>query len=214
MPEMARLRVHGHGEIEVDIIISYLSDFKCAYDSLFVLEHTLENVDRFARRVPFEFYQLGLSADWPIGSRRYIRSLRDWPPSSEQLALLVPTSERLALAKVELSSPGFWEFLGSLNPLEVLRKYLNDRHERGKDKRYRESAEERRLRLENLMLENTVISERIKIAKEIGATDRDLAPLVNALARDPLLALDQYQNRGVIEHTELIEKPQPSQKSR
>jgi hypothetical protein len=30
------------------------------------------------------------------------------------------------VARVELGSPGFWEFAGALNPLEAIRKYLND----------------------------------------------------------------------------------------
>ena len=63
-----------------------------------------------------------------------------------------------------------------MNPLEVVRKYLNDRHERRKDRDYRERAEERRLQLENLQTENEVLEQRIKIAKELGATENDLAP--------------------------------------
>jgi hypothetical protein len=84
-----------------------------------------------------------------------------------------------------------------------LRKYLNDRHERRKDHDYRESAERRRLELENLSLESRVLSERIRIAKEIGATDRDLAPLLNELIYKPLVLLDRYQDKNVIEHAEI-----------
>jgi hypothetical protein len=95
--------------------------------------------------------------------------------------------------------------LGALNPLEVLRQYLSDRHERRKDREYRESAEQRRLALENLSLENKVLSERVKIAKELGATDRDLAPLLNGLVFNPLVSLDRHQDRGIIEYAEVIE---------
>ncbi len=87
------------------------------------------------------------------------------------------------LSAVQLNSVGFWEFLGSLNPLEVIRKHLSDRHERRKDKEYRESADERRMALENLALENKIIAERIRIAKDIGA----------------LAALDRYQDKRVID---------------
>jgi hypothetical protein len=34
-----------------------------------------------------------------------------------------PPAEPLIVTRVLLQSPGFWEFLGSLNPLEVLRRY-------------------------------------------------------------------------------------------
>jgi hypothetical protein len=129
--------------------------------------------------------------------------LRNWPPSPEEIASLVPNRDRLVIAEVDLHSPGFWNFLGNLNPLEVIRQYINDRHERRKDKSYRESAEARKLELENLKLENEVLRERIKIAKELGATEQDLAPLLNELVFRPLRALDRHQDRGVIERAEI-----------
>jgi hypothetical protein len=85
----------------------------------------------------------------------------------------------------------------------VLRKYLGDRHERRKDREYRESAEERRMRLENARLQIGVIADGVKLAKELGASERELAPLLNALVNTPLLALDKYQDQGVISSAEL-----------
>ena len=41
------------------------------------------------------------------------------------------------------------------------------------------------------------------LVKEMGATDRDLAPLLNELINKPLVALDRYLDRGVIEHAEI-----------
>src|SRR5947209_1111717 len=49
-----------------------------------------------------------------------------------RFALWVPKEDRLILKSVVLHSPGNWEFLGKLNPLETLRQYLQDRHERRK----------------------------------------------------------------------------------
>ena len=140
---------------------------------------------------------------WPL--------LRSGP--SDDLAAGVPYPDRLVLAGVRLNSPGFWDFLGALNPLEVIRKYLNDRHERRQDRDYRESAEKRRLTLENLKLENEVIAERVKLAKDLGATDRHLASMLDQLVHQPLLALDRHQDRGVIENAEITvagedEKPE------
>lgn len=131
--------------------------------------------------------------------------MRGWSPTPEEVASLVPHSERLVLKAAQLSSPGYWDFLGKLNPLEVIRHYLNDRHERRKDRDYRESAEARRLRLENLKLENQVLRERIEIARGLGATERDLAPLLNELVYRPLQALDRHQDRNVLEYAEVEE---------
>jgi len=93
------------------------------------------------------------------------------------------------------------------NPLEVLRQYLSDRHERRKDRQYRESAEARRLFLENLHREKEVLASRIRIAKELGATERDLAPLLNELVYRPLSALDANQDKNLIEQAEIPRLP-------
>jgi len=198
-----KLKIHGYGEIEVALVEKYLADLKHAYDSLIAFETVMDAFERASREFPIPFYPIGIMYGWPLRPRRGARFVRDWPLTAEEVSSLVPHSEQLVLSAVQLSSPGFWEFLGKINPLEVIRIYLNDRHERRKDREYRESAEERRLRLENLKLENEVISGRVKIAKELGATDRDLAPLLNGLVNKPLLALDQHQDKGVIEHAEV-----------
>jgi predicted NACHT family NTPase len=101
--------------------------------------------------------------------------------------------------------------LGTLNPLEVLRKAINDRHERRKDREYRESAERRRLELENQIQETELISKRITMARELGATKRDLAPLLNELVYRPILRLDRSQDRGVITYAELPDRDDEQQ---
>jgi hypothetical protein len=122
----------------------------------------------------------------------------------------VPRSEQLVLTAVNLSSPRFWEFLGTFNSLEVARKWLNDKHERWKDRDFRETAEKRRLEIENFQRETQAIADRIQLAKELGATDRDLAPLLNELVYKPLSALDRHQYQGVIEHAEIARLPERS----
>jgi hypothetical protein len=215
MPEQARLRVHGQGGVEVELVAAFLADLKRAYESALLFETTIAGMRRAVRDFPVAFlpgsFLFGLDFGWPAASRRTGQQSRNWPPTAEQVASLVPRSEQLILSAVNLNSPGSWDFLGTLNPLEVLRKYLNDRHERRKDHEYRESAEQRRLALENLSLENRVISERVRLAKEMGATDRDLAPLLNELIYKPLVALDRYQDKGVIEHAEIPSDPGPSE---
>ena len=64
-----------------------------------------------------------------------------------------------------------------------------------RDREYREDAEKRKLRLENLEREDHVLAGRIKMAKELGATKDDLAPLLNELVFRPLEALDRHQDK-------------------
>ena len=206
MPKLGAARVYSHGEIEVERVIAYLSDFRVAYDSLLAFDIVTARATRALREGPYPFFVedgfLRVSGRVVLG-----RIGRDLRPAAEDIPFLIPQSEQLTLKSVRLESPGFWEFLGSLNPIEVLRKYLNDRHERRKDKAYRETAEERRLGLENLIREEELISARIHNLKELGLTDRDLAPLANQLINRPLIALTKHQDSGVIEYIEV--KPEP-----
>jgi len=124
---------------------------------------------------------------------------------------LLPVADRLTLSSVELHSPGFWEFLGKLSPLEVLREYLKDRHERRKDREYREPAEAHRLELENqrLELENQrlaldVLERKLSLHRGFGATSEELAPILHALVFSPLDKLAQVQDKGLIKAVELV----------
>ncbi len=203
MPQEARLRVHGHGNVEVELVTGYLTDFKHAYDFVLLFEATIDAMNctvRDFRVFPFPRY---LFASEFLPSRRLGGRFTD-RRHQRKLHLLFLERNNSFYAAVSFNSPGFWEFLGTLNAFEVLRKFLNDRHERQKDHEYRELAEQRRLELENLLLENKVLSARVRLAKEMGATDRDLAPLINELLNRPLVALGRYQDKGVIENTELV----------
>ena len=199
------LRIHGEGRLEVEALRKYLLDLEFAYNSIYLFGLTVTRAERFARRYPPDIvwaYEL------PFGFAGITRGRfsRDWPPSHSVVASTVPMRERLTVHRIQISSPGVWEFLGNLSAFEVIRQFLNDRHERRKDKEYKETAEARRLQLENMKLENEVLRARIGIAKELGATEQDLAPLLNELVFRPLLALEPHQDRGVAESAESTER--------
>jgi hypothetical protein len=208
--ENGRLRVYGQGDVEVDLIVAYLNDFRYAYNAALVFE---EAIGAWQHESGYPFAWAASNVEVPKEWRvlRFEDSTKEWrvrrlirepAVGLGELEVLVPKSEQLVLSGVALQSPGFWDFLGKLNPLEIIRQYLNDRHERRKDREYRESAEDRKLRLENLRLENEVIAGRIKIAKENGVTERDLAPLLNHWIYRPLGALDRHQDLGTISSAE------------
>lgn len=86
----------------------------------------------------------------------------------------------------------FWGFLASISPFESWRKYLVFRHKRDQDHRYREKEEARQLTLENdaRELENdarelAILEKRMKIAKQLGATNEQLQPLCNRILGCP-----------------------------
>lgn len=203
MPQRARLKVYGQGGVEVERIAAFLVDLRQAYNSILVFDATLNGLYRASREFEPYRYPFGFWVGPLFAPRRGRQDFYSWPPTPAQIESYIPASEELILASVRLESPGVWEFLGQLLPFEVIRKWLNDRHERRKDKEYRETAEQRRLVLENLLLENQVLAERVRLAKDLGATDRDLAPLRNELIGRPLTALGRHQDSHVIEHAEV-----------
>jgi hypothetical protein len=199
------LRVHGSSGFRVSDIHDFLYRIEYAYDSLYAFEAFIDGWRRVAQKWPHPFVEF--SPPWfpPTVLLGRIRFLGSWPPTPETIAAVVPPRDQLVLRSARFESTGSWDFLGKLNPLEVVRQYLNDRHERRKDREYREPAEARKLELENKLLENRVIRERIAIGKELGATEQDLVPLLNELVHRPLRELDRAQNDLLIEVAELIQ---------
>jgi hypothetical protein len=114
-----------------------------------------------------------------------------------RFGLWVPRQDRLILKSVELNSPGSWDFLGKLNPLETIRQYLQDRHERRKDRQYRERAEERGMELDNMIKENEVLKGQIENARKLGASNDDLRPILERFVQKPLMELDTFEDEGI-----------------
>ncbi len=125
-----------------------------------------------------------------------------WLTNSTRLSDNAIAAEPLIVHRVVLESPGIWEFLGTLNPLEVLRKYLNDRHERRKDRNYREKAESRSLEIENALAELEVVKRLAELEREFGpgAIPEDVKRrLWAAEVRKPLERLAEFDSRGLID---------------
>lgn len=145
---------------------------------------------------------------------RYERPFRYLPPSWSfpgQVSQGAKAAESLVVNKVVLGSPGFWEFVGALNPLEVLRKYLNDRHERRKDREYREGAERSRLQIENALAELDVLRRIAELEREFGPEaipDGLRLRLLAAEVREPLEELSDFEQRGLIDGGSAVAGPE------
>jgi hypothetical protein len=183
---MEALRITSERLGEVTEVVRYLRDVEGAYNHLFAFDLVVKEAQRRygegARRA----------------TSRTLRQIRD--PH-----LVVLPEDRLRLHAVSLQSPGFWEFLGALNPLETIRKYLADRHERKKDREYRNTAEAERLRLENEKLKTEVVKERIEVLRALNIPEDRIAAILNLHVVTPLSRLDEAQDAGLIEDAEIIE---------
>ena len=191
----AFLRIDGRGDVPVSEIEEYLEALQNSYGGLTAFESltdsAIERIQPFLPSVVNTEPSTNIRV-FPIAPIWTDMVSRFSSPRFKPVELIRP-DQVLMLKAVRMESPGFWEFFGKLNPLEVIRQFLNDMHEHRKDREYREAAEERRLNLKNLALENQIIKARISLAKSLGATDADLTPLLNQLVVGPLNQLARYQ---------------------
>ncbi len=223
MPSEKRvLRVHGVAGRLLSETRDCLEAIEHAYNSLYALETTIDSLVRYLRNLEDLFslprrllVPLGLGFPFPpILGRPHVPQV-SWPPSPSQLASMVLPADRLVFRGAQFESPGFWDIIGTLNPFETLRLYLNDRHERRRDKDFRNEQvrrkfnQEERAREAHLQwMEDSALIRRIEEARRLGATERDIAPLLNELLHRPLRNVAHYQDGGLVEHAELQELPQ------
>jgi len=177
MAHLARLRIGSHGDIPLADARQFLLALEHAYNCLVIFQAATQPSSVAERWIPGPDFGIDISES------------------------MVLPSNRLVLSVVKVASPGFWEFLGSMNPLEILRKYLQDRHERGKDLKYRNDQERRAKELEILQKQLDLIEK----LKQSGAPEHVVAALFNQLVERPLSALGALQDRGVI----TIDAPKP-----
>jgi hypothetical protein len=88
--------------------------------------------------------------------------------------------------------------MGALNPLEVMRKWVADNHERRKDRDYRESLEADRLYLENEKLKTEVVRDRVALLRENGVPEEKIREALTQYIVEPLTRLERHQDAGMI----------------
>jgi len=192
--ELTSLRIYTNRLGNTSEIIQYLGDLEKAYNSIYFFYDFLENFDPNSKRAQRHFFFL----------REFGYPFIDQPNLNNNPDSILPIY-RLELTKINISSPGFWEVVGSLNPLEVIRNFLNDRHKRRQDKEWRERLEKEKMEKENQLLqvqilegENRVVRERIQLYRELGYSDQKVQELIWANVTQPLLILGKHQDSKLI----------------
>jgi hypothetical protein len=129
---------------------TFLHDLERAYLALYRGDDVLEELVFLRPRL--------------IGGRS--RRRWHWPTHEGEIY----PDDRLALEKININSPGAGVFSGLGEPIESLRKYLGDRHERSKDKEWRNATERKKAELENELLEAQVDQAKIGTIKAMNDT--------------------------------------------
>jgi hypothetical protein len=160
MGAQTRLRVNTEKLGDIREIIRYLQVFEQAYNHLYAFEFIIQDAKR-------RHQELNKSDNSRRSTTKPVKTIASVRKPEE----IVLPDDRIIIRSIVIESPGFWEFLGALNPLEVIRKYLCDRHERKKDKAYRDRQEEERGELENEKLRTEVVHKKVEILKELGVSE-------------------------------------------
>jgi hypothetical protein len=221
--EQISLRIKAETLGTVAEIRAFLKDMEFAYNSIYsftFLVDTLSSererrMDDFDRRFSkyLKYFSSGerlpyhpvfdeiLFGDYPIRKVTPFPNLIDLF-SKLDIEKSVPQEDRLLITKINIQSPGFWEFFGNLNPLQQIREYLKDRHERRKDREYRNTHERIKGELDIMEKQNEFVKQRIEILKSLGYTDIEIRPIISNLITEPLQQLGVHQDKGLVEYPE------------
>jgi len=223
--ETTTLRIKAEQLGSISEIKELLTDFENAYNSIYAfefivqslpadIERSLSNLaerERFLSKLFRDYPRKEFAYDYErlyhmmeyfyFDGRRLLPPLKAYYEGLDINAVVLP-AERLTLNKINIQSPGFWEFMGTLNPLTQIREYLKDRHERKKDNDYRSAQEKRKGELDIIEKEDNIINNRIEMLKKAGYSELEIRQMVNALVLKPLTLLDRHQDNGRIEGPE------------
>jgi hypothetical protein len=222
--ETSSLRIKAERLGTISEVTTLLFDLDASYNSIYAFNFLVDTIandrERNLKRVDNKFHKLrdywkvfSSRKDFPFDPYLYEMFFEDYVfgrgngnlpnllelQSKIDISKIVLPSDRLVISKVNIQSPGFWEFLGSLNPLQQIREYLKDRHERKKDNEYRSRQEEELAELEIVERRDNIVNGRIVTLKELGYSDVEIRQFVTAMVIEPLNRLGRHQDRGQIE---------------
>ena len=192
--ETGRLVIAAERGGSITEISAFLSDLENAYLALYIFNR-LSRPRRLRRHIPLKMW---LDLGYPF---RPFDQAGFVPLGVDSL----PPNARLTLERVRIESPGFWEFCASLNPLQQIREYLNDRHRRRQDREFREPLEKERLELENECLRLQIkkmnidyLREYHQLLHELGYSEDDIHHEYWATIGNPLSRLGRHQDTRLI----------------
>ena len=198
--ESGRLVVIGNRGGTIGEISAFLRDTENAYVALYSFDR-LWGFRKPRHGFPVEFLIELRYPYLPLGRFTYE------PTDMEML----PPNARLTLERVRIESPGFWDFAASLNPLQQLREFLNDRHRhrRRQDCEYREESEKERLQLDNELIRRQIeakdrvaFTELLQLMRDYGYDEEEIRETVWRYVGRHVSQLGRHQDARLIDGAE------------
>jgi hypothetical protein len=193
MIERGTVRINIQRGATVVEFKSFLDDLEHAYLAIHALPSRREwrNL-RHRFEFPPEFFPIDAFGNRYADAERY-RSEDTYPP------------DQLEIAKIKIQSPGWIELVASFNPLQQIREYLKDRHERKKDKEWRWDSEKMRAMAELDLLkiqarhgEAVALREYYGLLKDMGVNQHEIDKVIWERVGTPLSRLARHQDSGLL----------------
>jgi hypothetical protein len=173
----------------VEEVVKFLSSFENAYNHVYAFDLLIKQLNGSYEASTYRYSKSG------------VRSIRLIKRPSD----VVLPEDQLRLSRIVIESPGFWDAIGAFSPLETIRHYLNDRHERRKDREYRESLEAERLQLEKDKLRTEIVKARVGLLRDVGVPEDRIRTALTHYVVIPLAELEKHQDSGLIDGAEVID---------
>lgn len=201
MEKNKRFRIYGNILGTMQDVILFLYALEKNYNYILMIDKLLSTtihnyrIKNFLRE--YEAYQLDIKKEFTD----FYNCL--------ELKDLISDEERLTILSVNFNSPGFWDVIGSLNPLSQIREYIQDRHLRKRDMEFLESEKKskelanEKIKLENDILKLEITQTMINQLKAIGLSDEEIFPIIKDYYTS-LSLLDSHIDSGRIINMEII----------
>ena len=211
--EKTNLRIRADRLGTVAEVRSFLIDIENVYNALYVLNQ-IEKGSKIARSLFFTYKKhpinsgrndtlLATGNEVDDSERSYaIERYTKQSHLTTKMYKQVGADDHLLLIRVNVQSPGFWEFVGTLSPLTQLREYLKDRHERKKDLLFRDKHEKRKGELENANLELELFNKTMDMMIKAGNSQEEIKEGLSKFLYEPLKRLGSHQDTNLIEGPE------------
>ncbi len=210
--ETSTLRIKAERLGTVKEVIQLLTDFENAYNSIYAFDFLVDTLsndrDRrlselnerfhnwrkywkeFSMRKDFPYDPFMFELFWDRHLYRTDESTLNLLELQSNIDIdkIVLPADTLTISKVNIQSPGFWEFLGSANPLTFIREFI-------KDLTYRN-------RQEKELGELKILQEKISTLKQLGYSDIEIRQLTTAMVTEPLKKIEKHKDSGLIDGLE------------
>ena len=190
MPERGEVRLNIERGATVAEFGQFLADLERAYLAIYSLPSRPE-LRRWRRRYLTGYFDLDLIVPY-------------WGFPGLTAEMLHP-DDQLLMPRISIQSPGWLDLSGIGGVLEQIREFLKDRHERKKDKDWRDQAAQDRAHWENQLLKHQAEREGIgairdygELLEELGLSQEERDRLLWERLGVPLARLGHHQDTGLL----------------